>query len=72
VIIGVRLEDPHKLEIGKIYHNKRISDLSGKYHNGMSFLVIREATFEEWIKQHPKTSKIRDFSKDKFYEISVD
>lgn len=58
------------LEINKIYHDKNISDKKLENHKGVSFMVLRIATEDEWRESTGWKGDIPQFAK--FYEISVD
>lgn len=70
MIIRVDHNNRKQIEVGKTYLNI-VSDLGGRKHL-IGYLVLREATYEEWKIQKPKDTSRRDKSKDKFYEIAMD
>lgn len=66
-----------KLEIGKKYIG--VSDKDRNIYPNQPFIVIREATFEEWISEYnlevriPLTNfELVEAKKGHFYEISID
>lgn len=62
-------EDPH--EIGKVIHGV-LSDKDGIYHK-ISFQILREATYEEYVAYCKKVGAITPWERLPFhYEILVD
>lgn len=61
-----------KLEIGKKYKH-RVSDGNGVWHENVPFMVIREATGEEWRTQPGRTLDEYEVPVGcYFYEVSTD